>query len=79
MTKRKLDPTRIVKTVQLTEQEQQALVGLVTQMQEQAAARPGGTGELIFWQELSDKIMSEEEAAAFLQRLGFEIVEKADG
>jgi hypothetical protein len=74
--KKQPEPTKIVKTVELTEHEQQALVGLITQVQEWTAKQTGKQAELLFWQELNEKIMSEKEAAAYLKRMGFDIVDK---
>lgn len=59
-----------MKTVKLTPGEQQCLVGLLAFASEQ---NPDGAEE---FNALSDKIMSEKEAAKILQDLGFQIVEK---
>lgn len=72
----KLPPPDPEKTVVLTMQEQQALVGLITQVQEWNVKSDQPKETLEFWEALSDKIMNEEEAARYLQSLGFDIVKK---
>jgi len=76
MSKRKKpEPTAVVKTVELTQQERHFLVGILTQAQEEAVTS-GHREAAWFISDLSDKIMSEKEAAAFLQSMGFDIVDK---
>jgi hypothetical protein len=81
----KLPPIPEVRTVELNRDERNLLEGLLSWYREQTVNHRD-TGEITKEQAkaifdkinaLSDKIMPEEEAAAILQGLGFEIVEKA--
>lgn len=79
----KLPPPEPYKDVRLTQGEQQLLVGLLTSLQEalveqmrSGKGEPDTLAKINFAVALSDKIMNEEEAARYLQSLGFEVVEK---
>lgn len=75
MNTKKKAPPKIVKTVELTAGEQQVLVALLHVAIVQAATQEDADA----YNALSEKIMSEKEAAKALQDLGFTIVDKKTG
>lgn len=84
MAKLKLPPIPAIRTIELNRDERQFLEGCLDITRQKIVAERD-TGALLkdeaarllkILNDLSDKIMPEEEAAAILQGLGFEIVEK---